>query len=141
MSLEKRIVVDANILLRWVLGERVPRLLFKHRESIEFLTPEGCFAEAERNIVGIFARKSISSTGPVRTLKDAQQLVGQIVADDYSLHEEDARARMRSRDETDWPIVASALLLDCPIWTEDRDFFGCGVATWMTETVEIYLGS
>jgi predicted nucleic acid-binding protein len=141
MSLEKRIVIDANILLRWVLGERVPRLLFRHRESIEFLTPEGCFVEAERNIAEIVAHRSIHSTGPVRTLKQAQQLVGVIVADDYSLHEADARARMRSRDETDWPVVATALLLDCPIWTEDRDFFGCGVATWMTETVEIYLQS
>ncbi len=67
--------------------------------------------------------------------------VEELEISDYVEYEKSARARMRSRDETDWPIVASALLLDCPIWTEDRDFFGCGVATWMTETVEIYLGS
>ena len=40
----------------------------------------------------------------------------------------------------DWPILATALALDLPIWTEDRDFFGCGVATWITRTVQIYLG-
>ena len=33
-----------------------------------------------------------------------------------------------------WP----ALLLSCPIWTEDRDFFGTGVATWTTGLVELY---
>ena len=37
---------------------------------------------------------------------------------------------------TDWPIVAVALLLDFPIWTEDQDFFGAGVATWTTDRVE-----
>ena len=40
----------------------------------------------------------------------------------------------------DWPILASALALGCPIWTEDADFFGCGVATWTSNRVEIFLG-
>jgi hypothetical protein len=26
-----------------------------------------------------------------------------------------------------------------PFWTEDRDFFGTGVATWTSDRVEIYL--
>jgi hypothetical protein len=34
----------------------------------------------------------------------------------------------------------TSLPLDCPIWTEDQDFFGSGVATWTTGTVEVYLG-
>jgi len=39
----------------------------------------------------------------------------------------------------DWPGVAAAMVLDCPIWTEDQDFLGSGVATSTTATVEIYL--
>jgi predicted nucleic acid-binding protein len=46
---------------------------------------------------------------------------------------------MASRDLADWPIAATALLLDCPIWTEDQDFFGAGIATWTTANVELYL--
>ncbi|MCC6367466.1 MAG: nucleotide-binding protein, partial [Bryobacterales bacterium] len=42
-------------------------------------------------------------------------------------------------DEDDWPVLAAALALCCPIWTEDTDFFGCGVATWTTDRVELYL--
>src|SRR3546814_9006713 len=34
-----------------------------------------------------------------------------------------AMARIGARDPMDWPMVAAALTLDCPIWTEDRDFF------------------
>ncbi|WP_415630048.1 PIN domain-containing protein [Nocardioides dubius] len=31
------------------------------------------------------------------------------------------------------------MALDCPVWTEDQDFFGAGVPTWTTDRVEIYL--
>jgi predicted nucleic acid-binding protein len=44
-----------------------------------------------------------------------------------------ARQRLARRDEDDWPILACALVLGYPIWTEDTDFFGCGVATWTTD--------
>ena len=53
--------------------------------------------------------------------------------------ETDAMARIGKRDPDDWPAVAGALQFDCPVWTEDEDFFGSGVATWTTSTVEIYL--
>ena len=57
----------------------------------------------------------------------------------YEDFENLARARVLTRDPDDWPIVAVALLLDFPIWTEDQDFFGSGVATWTTDRVELYL--
>jgi len=56
-----------------------------------------------------------------------------------ALVEADARARIGHRDERDWPGLAAALLMNCPIWTEDNDLFGTGVPTWSTTTVEIYL--
>ena len=40
-----------------------------------------------------------------------------------------------------WPILAVALLLNCPIWTEDQDFFGVGVATWTTANIGLFLES
>jgi hypothetical protein len=45
------------------------------------------------------------------------------------------------RDTDDWPVLAVALALDCPIWTEDTDFFGCGVAIWTMDRVELYLAT
>ena len=47
--------------------------------------------------------------------------------------------RLKKRDEEDWPVLATALALECPIWTEDADFFGAGVATWTTDRVELLL--
>ena len=44
----------------------------------------------------------------------------------YSRQEAEARARIERRDPDDWPVIACALTLGCPIWTEDSDFFGAG---------------
>ena len=57
----------------------------------------------------------------------------------YEEFEERARLRISSRDAGDWPIVATAMLINAPIWTEDQDFFGCGIATWTSDKVEIFL--
>jgi predicted nucleic acid-binding protein len=43
------------------------------------------------------------------------------------------------RDPDDWPILALALTLECPIWTEDDSFLGAGAATCATDRVELYL--
>jgi predicted nucleic acid-binding protein len=56
-------------------------------------------------------------------------LIGCIEAELYGQFEATARLRLQKRDEDDGPVLASALVLDCPIWTEDADFFGAGVAT------------
>jgi predicted nucleic acid-binding protein len=58
---------------------------------------------------------------------------------DRSLYEERACARISSRDADDWPVVATALLIDAPIWTEDQDFLGSGIATWTSNNIELFL--
>ena len=49
-----------------------------------------------------------------------------------------ALKRIAQRDADDWPILASAMALNCPAWTEDADFFGSGIATWTTDRVALY---
>jgi len=64
----------------------------------------------------------------------------QIITDDILTDAEfKAKERLSSRDVNDGNALAAALLLDGPIWMEDRDFFGAGIATWTTATVELYL--
>ena len=38
-------------------------------------------------------------------------------------------------------MAATALALGCPVWTEDADFFGTGIASWTTSRIEIFLRS
>lgn len=58
----------------------------------------------------------------------------------YGDFEAEARKRLGARDPEDWPILAAALAVSCPIWTEDIDFFGCGVATWTSASISSLLG-
>jgi hypothetical protein len=46
--------------------------------------------------------------------------------------------RTSSLNPHEWQVLACALLLHCPKWTEDRHFFGAGFATWTTALVESY---
>ena len=73
------------------------------------------------------------------TLDSLGDLVQTVEFETYEPFEALARQRNAIRDEDDWPILAAELALGCPIWTEDTDFFGCGVATWTTDRVELYL--
>lgn len=68
------------------------------------------------------------------------RLVEQVDGSLYLEHESAARERIGKRDPADWPVIAVALLLNLPVWTEDQDFFGSGIATWTTDRVELYLG-
>jgi predicted nucleic acid-binding protein len=57
----------------------------------------------------------------------------------YEGLENQARQCIDTRDADDWPVAAGALLLSVPVWTEDQDFFGTGIATWMSDRVELFL--
>jgi predicted nucleic acid-binding protein len=75
------------------------------------------------------------------TLDLVAGLVQGVEVETYEPFEDLARQRIARRDEDDWPVLAAALALDCPIWTEDTDFFGCGVATWTSDRIELYLAT
>ena len=50
-----RLVLDANILIRAVLGSRVLFLLRKYAERVEFFAPGQCFQEARENLPGFWS--------------------------------------------------------------------------------------
>jgi hypothetical protein len=76
--------------------------------------------------------------GPaLAVLDDLCPLLEVIESDIYSPFEVPARARLAGRDEQDWPVLAVALCLECPVWTENTDFFGIRIPTWTTRHVEI----
>ncbi len=136
----KRLVIDANILIRAILGRRVRYLIEHYCESVAFYMAEANAAEAEFYLTTELAIKHNLSESAWRSVYIGILNTVQIIADDTLIEAESkAKARIASRDINDWPAVAAALLLDCPVWTEDKDFFGAGIATWTTATVELYL--
>ena len=116
----RTIVLDANVLMRAVLGRRVDRLLQRFASEVTFLAPEVAFDDVHEHLASLRLAVRVVDRSEYEVMKPA------------------ALARISPRDPDDWPILACALALKCPIWTEDRDFFGTGVATWTTALVELY---
>jgi predicted nucleic acid-binding protein len=136
----RALVLDANILIRAVLGNRVRRILDNYAERVLFFVPESALSEAQEHLATLVTKRGGDPAKALRLLDTMVGLVDLVSSDIYGDHETEARKRLGSRDPEDWPILASALALGCPIWTEDTDFFGCGVATWTSSSVEIFLG-
>jgi predicted nucleic acid-binding protein len=135
----KALVVDANILIRAVLGKRVREVIETHCEGVSFFVPEAAYAEAEEHLSKLVVKRHGDPEIAIAFLRALRHLVEVIGSDVYGEFEAEARERLGQRDPDDWPILASALALRCPIWTEDTDFFGCGVATWTSSRVRVFL--
>jgi predicted nucleic acid-binding protein len=134
------IVLDANILIRAVLGKRVRQLLETYAANgVQFYAPEVAYADAEKYLPTLLTKRGKSDNDVSSALSYLQSLIEPIGEEAYGHFEAEARRRLRGRDEEDWPILATALSLSCAIWTEDTDFFGTGVAVWTSDRVEIFL--
>ena len=133
------VVLDANILIRAVLGRRVRAILETHFTRVRFFAPDTAFAESREHLPEILAKRGIDPQAALAVLDEILVLIGCVDSEIYGPFESTARERLARRDEEDWPVLATALALECPIWTEDTDFFGAGLATWTTDRVELLL--
>lgn len=142
MASGPRLVLDANILVRAVLGRRIKQVIHDHAHRAEFFAPELAYAEAEEHLPQILAKHDrVDDTDEALAyLRHLRAIVLPVPEEVYEARRDEALSRIESRDPDDWPVLAAALVIECPIWTEDWDFFGAGVPTWTTDRVEIYLG-
>jgi predicted nucleic acid-binding protein len=132
-------VLDANIIVRAVLGIRVRELIERYCTEVQLLAPATAFAKVEEHLPVIYAKRGLSADVAMGVYARVSAIVQELPLAFYADRELDARRRLERRDLEDWPVLACALALECPIWTEDRDFFGSGVPTWTSDRVEIYL--
>ena len=108
-------MLDSNILIRAVLGNRVRRILEAHADNISFFVPESAYAEAEEHLVALVVKRGGDPAKGLASLRSMAAL-GTIVSQDlYGDFEAEARKRLGARDPEDWPILAAALALGCPI--------------------------
>jgi predicted nucleic acid-binding protein len=139
MNARKGLVLDVNILIRAVFGQRMRQILEAYEDVAGFCSPDVCFHDARIYIPDLSERRGFDPAVGLSVLEEIGRMVEPVDRSLYEDYENLARERVVTRDPDDWPIVAVALLLDFPIWTEDQDFFGSGVATWTTDRVELYL--
>lgn len=134
------IVLDANILIRAIFGRRVRELVDNYSSrGIRFFAPDVAFEDAQKYLPHFSKKRNKSLADLAAALEYLRSLIEQVTSELYGVFETEARQRLRGRDESDWPVLASALALGCSIWTEDVDFFGTGIAVWTTSRFEIFL--
>ncbi len=139
-----KLVVDANILVGECLRKRGRKLLQSPELTLyiaEKAFEETCY-EINRRTDILEQQGKLSKS----TKKELTFLVEDIFRNYlnfkefsfYSHLESEAKKRV-PRDANDWETVALAIASSAAIWTQDYDFFGCGCATWTTETILLQL--
>jgi predicted nucleic acid-binding protein len=135
----KAIILDANILIRAVLGKRVRELIFENAATVKFFAPDVAYADARRYLPALLKKRGVDSSAAMLVLDRLEGVVQSIDAELYEGMQQQALQRIAVRDADDWPVLACAMTLGCPVWTEDADFFGTGVATWTSDRIALYL--
>jgi predicted nucleic acid-binding protein len=136
---DRAIVLDANILIRAVLGKRVRELIVDNAGRVQFFSPDVAYADARKYLTALLEKRGVQSESAMAVLDRLKTMVWPLELDVYSGFKTQALQRIATRDADDWPVLACAMAIGCPAWTEDADFFGTGVATWTSDRVELYL--
>jgi len=85
------LVLDANILIRAVLGSRVLSLLRKYADQVEFFAPVSAFQEAREHLPEILERRNVPSAPALALLDLVTTLVQTVELEAYSRFESVAR--------------------------------------------------
>jgi predicted nucleic acid-binding protein len=101
VTLPKRLVLDANILLRGVLGNKVRALLEAYESDVSFYSPDVCFEDARAYIPSVAKRRQLDVAMVLAVLDQLEKIVEVIDRSLYEAHESVARNRMASRDIED----------------------------------------
>lgn len=138
-----RLVVDASAAIRDLIGSGLagvtPRVL--RDERFDLLVAEQTVDEIGRKLpersAAMVAQGRITVEVREALLRDATLVMTNalsiVAAPMYAGHEALARRRLVDpAHQDDWPVLALALATDSAIWSDDRDFFGCGSPVWAT---------
>jgi predicted nucleic acid-binding protein len=132
-----RLVADANVLLAAVLGGRAKAVL-EHPEIDELLTAEPTLAEVQEYAVILAKKRRLS----LDTLLLAVAALPVTVVEEatYSSSVPRARKLIATRDPDDVDILALALHMNLPVWSNDNDFEKTGVEWYTTAELLQKLG-
>ena len=113
-------------------------LILENASIIKFFAPDVAYADARKYLPSLLEKRGVNSVVALKVLDSLEPIVQLLDFDLYVGLQKQALQRIAVRDADDWPVLACAMVIGCPVWTEDADFFGTGVATWTTDRVELY---
>jgi predicted nucleic acid-binding protein len=123
-----RLVADANVLLSAVIGGRAA-LVLRHEKVEQIFTPAAAFDEVFEYLPSLARKKRLE----LDTLLLACAALPMTVVEplEYQARLSTARRRIGQRDPEDIDVLALALTLKLPVWSNDNDFEDAGVE-WHT---------
>ena len=74
------VILDANILIRAVLGKRVREILETHSARVRFFAPDTAFDEAREHLPGILLRRGIDPEAALAVLTELAVVIGSSMA-------------------------------------------------------------
>ena len=123
-----QVVADANVLLSAVIGGRA-RLVLQHPTVEKVFTTETAYGEVLEYLPALAKKKRLDLD--TLLLACAALPVTVIERADYYRQLATAKKRIGKRDPEDVDVLALALTLSLPVWSNDSDFEGSGV-DWQT---------
>jgi len=117
----EKIVVDTNAVAAALVREGISRQILL-MSGISFFAPDFLKEELEEH-KGIFLAKSgLSEEDYEKVMNVVFANIVQIPAGSYLAFKQ--KALELTHDHDDWPFLALALCLSCPIWSNDRGMKG-----------------
>jgi predicted nucleic acid-binding protein len=123
-----RLVADANVLLSAVIGGRAA-LALRHDDVEQVLTPATALDEVFEYLPSLARKKRLELD--TLLLACAALPVTVVERPEYQQKLPAARRRIGKRDPDDVDVLALALALNLPVWSNDNDFEDSGV-DWHT---------
>lgn len=91
------LVVDANILIRAVLGVRVRSLIVKYGAVVDLFAPDTAWAEAREHLPLILRKRGIPVEAGVLLLNSLEEIIQPVEFETYGSFEPAARRRTAHR--------------------------------------------
>ncbi len=123
-----QLVADANVLLSAVIGGRAA-LVLRHDKVEQVFTPAAVYDEVFEYLAPLAKKKRLQLDTLLLTLATLPVIV--VEGSDYERLLAEAKRRIGKRDPDDVDVLALALDLKLPVWSNDNDFEDSGVE-WHT---------
>lgn len=125
----EKLAVDANPILSAIIGGNA-RDIFLKAETASFYTTAFNFKEVEKYIPVFSIKRAI----PPEDLYLALSTLPLFVCEEYFYEDEIKMAKklIGGRDPDDIHLLALALHLKCPVWSNDKDFENIGIGLYTT---------
>jgi predicted nucleic acid-binding protein len=114
----KRLVIDANILIRGCLGVRVRTLIADYADQVDFFVAEANVAEAAHYIADLAREKNLDEAVCTEALLSLMRVVQMV--EDTGLESAREEALARIRDADDWPALALGFSWSAPFGRRTR---------------------